>query len=62
MGTGAAGTARWARPGQERVVIIVYMVGLYMTVVDSTIIYTALPSLAREFRQPLAAAQWVTLS
>jgi EmrB/QacA subfamily drug resistance transporter len=43
-------------------VIIVYMVGLYMTVVDSTIVFTALPSVAREFHQSLAAAQWVTLS
>ena len=33
-----------------------------MTVVDNTIIYTALPSLARDFHASLAAAQWVTLS
>src|ERR1700753_1649029 len=33
-----------------------------MTVVDSTIIYTALPSLARDFHSSLDAAQWVTLS
>ena len=38
-----------------------YTVGLYMTVVDSTIIYTALPSVARDFHASLAAAQWVTL-
>ncbi len=38
------------------------MVALYMTVVDSTIIYTALPSLARDFHSSLDAAQWVTLS
>ena len=42
--------------------IIVYMVGLYMTVVDSTIVFTALPSVARDFHATLAAAQWVTLS
>jgi EmrB/QacA subfamily drug resistance transporter len=47
---------------QERVVVFVYMVGLYMTVVDSTIIYTALPSLARDFHASLDGAQWVTLS
>jgi EmrB/QacA subfamily drug resistance transporter len=52
---------RW-QPRQERVVLAVVIVGLYMTVVDSTIIYTALPSLARDFHQTLAAAQWVTLS
>jgi EmrB/QacA subfamily drug resistance transporter len=51
-----------ALPRQERVVIFVCMVGLYMTVVDSTIIYTALPSLARGFHATLADAQWVTLS
>ena len=33
-----------------------------MTSVDNTIIYTALPSLARDFHASLAAAQWVTLS
>jgi EmrB/QacA subfamily drug resistance transporter len=53
--------ARW-QPRQERVVLLVSIIGLYMTVVDSTIIYTALPSLARDFHQNLAAAQWVTLS
>ena len=39
---------RW-RPSQELVVLVTYTVGLYMTVVDNTIIYTALPSLARDF-------------
>jgi EmrB/QacA subfamily drug resistance transporter len=52
---------RW-RPRQEVVVLVAYTVGLYMTVVDSTIIYTALPSLARDFHASLDAAQWVTLS
>jgi EmrB/QacA subfamily drug resistance transporter len=44
------------------VVVVTYTVGLYMTVVDNTIIYTALPSLARGFHASLDAAQWVTLS
>jgi EmrB/QacA subfamily drug resistance transporter len=52
---------RW-RPSQELVVVVTYTVGLYMTVVDNTIIYTALPSLARGFHASLDAAQWVTLS
>ena len=52
---------RW-RPSQELVVLLSYTVALYMTVVDSTIIYTALPSLARDFHSSLDAAQWVTLS
>jgi EmrB/QacA subfamily drug resistance transporter len=50
------------RPSQELVVLVAYTVGLYMTAVDSTIIYTALPSLARDFHTSLADAQWVTLS
>jgi EmrB/QacA subfamily drug resistance transporter len=50
------------RPSQEPVVLVAYTVGLYMTAVDTTIIYTALPSLARDFHASLAAAQWVTLS
>src|ERR1700760_2854453 len=33
-----------------------------MTVVDNTIIYTALPSVPRDFHSSLADAQWVTLS
>jgi EmrB/QacA subfamily drug resistance transporter len=49
-------------PRQETVVVVVVMVGLYMGAVDSTIIFTALPSLARDFHQSLSAAQWVTLS
>jgi EmrB/QacA subfamily drug resistance transporter len=52
---------RW-RPGQELVVLVCYTVGLFMSVVDTTIIYTALPSVARDFHESLAAAQWVTLS
>ena len=43
--------SRW-RPGQELVVLVTYSVGLYMTIVDNTIIYTALPSLARDFILP----------
>ena len=52
---------RW-RPSQELVVLVTYTVGLYMTIVDNTIIYTALPSLARDLHASLASAQWVTLS
>ncbi len=52
---------RW-RPSQELVVLVCYTVALYMTVVDNTIIYTALPSVARDFHSSLADAQWVTLS
>ena len=42
-------------------VLLVYTIGLYMTVVDNTILFTALPSVAREFHQSLANAQWVTI-
>jgi EmrB/QacA subfamily drug resistance transporter len=41
---------------------VTYTVGLYMTAVDNTIIFTALPSVARDFHASLADAQWVTLS
>jgi EmrB/QacA subfamily drug resistance transporter len=44
------------------VVLVAYTVALYMTVVDSTIIFTALPAMARDFHSSLDAAQWVTLS
>ena len=53
--------SRW-RPSQELVVLVCYTTALYMTVVDNTIIYTALPSVARDFHSSLADAQWVTLS
>jgi EmrB/QacA subfamily drug resistance transporter len=49
------------QPSQERVVVAVYMVGIYMTVVDSTIVYTALPSIARDFHAALPSTEWVTL-
>ena len=52
---------RW-RPSQEFVVLVTYTVALYMTAVDNTIIYTALPSLAQDFHASLSSAQWVTLS
>ena len=63
LATGAVGgyVIRW-RPSQELVVLVCYTTALYMTVVDNTIIYTALPSLARDFHASLADAQWVTLS
>src|ERR1700689_456503 len=60
-GNAGGRVSRW-RPGQELVVLVTYSVGLYMTIVDNTIIYTALPSLARDFHSSLASAQWVTLS
>jgi EmrB/QacA subfamily drug resistance transporter len=50
------------RPSQELVVLVTCAVATFMTTVDSTVIYTALPSLARDFDASLAAAQWVTLS
>jgi EmrB/QacA subfamily drug resistance transporter len=54
------GLARF-QPRQEPVVLIVYMIGLYMTVVDNTILFTALPSVARDFHASLSNAQWVTI-
>src|SRR5580704_12904833 len=68
VGWDTAGPERWEvdvirwRPSQELVVLVCYTVALYMTVVDNTIIYTALPSVARDFHSSLADAQWVTLS
>ena len=53
--------SRW-RPSQELVVLVTYSVGLFMVAVDNTIIFTALPSVARDFHVSLAEAQWVTLS
>lgn len=61
MRTAADASVRGRLDQQERIVLIVYMVGLFMSVVDSTIIYTALPSVARDFHEPLGSAQWVTL-
>jgi EmrB/QacA subfamily drug resistance transporter len=50
------------RPSQERVVLVTYTVGLFMTALDNTIIFTALPAVARDFHASLPQAQWVTLS
>lgn len=61
MRTGADAQLSGRLAQQERIVLIVYMVGLFMSIVDSTIIYTALPSVARDFHEPLGSAQWVTL-
>ena len=48
------------QPRQERVVVAVYIIGIYMTVVDSTIVYTALPSIARDFHAALPSTEWVS--
>src|SRR5580704_18552562 len=49
------------QPRQERVVVAVYIIGIYMTVLDSTIVYTALPSIARDFHAALPSTELVTL-
>jgi MFS family permease len=60
----AVADARVQRPAprQELVVIVVYMVGLYMTTAEGTIVYTALPAIARDFHAGIATAEWVTLA
>jgi EmrB/QacA subfamily drug resistance transporter len=50
-----------ARTIQERVVLLVYVIGLYMSALDTTIVNTALPSITRDFHATLASAQWVVL-
>ena len=50
-----------ARTIQERVVVLVYVIGLYMSALDTTIVNTALPSITRDFHTTIASAQWVVL-
>jgi EmrB/QacA subfamily drug resistance transporter len=41
------------------IVAIVYVLGLFMNLLDTTIVNTALPTLAREFNAPATGIQWV---
>ncbi len=50
-----------ARTIQERVVVLVYIIGLYMSALDTTIVNTALPSITRTFHATIASAEWVVL-
>lgn len=43
-------------------VMAVYIVGLMMTIIDSTIVNVALPTLAREFDVPSTDIEWVAIS
>src|SRR5205823_12990861 len=36
-----------------------YVLGLFMNLLDTTIVNTALPTLAREFKAPATSIQWV---
>ena len=46
---------------RERVVAVVYMIGLIMGALDTTIVNTALPSINRDFHTTLASTEWVVI-
>jgi EmrB/QacA subfamily drug resistance transporter len=49
------------RIGQEHVVAALYVAGMFTTIMDSTVVNTALPAIARQFGQPVTAADWVVI-
>jgi EmrB/QacA subfamily drug resistance transporter len=48
-------------PEYKLAVTIVYIVGLFIQVLDATIVTVAIPSLAREFDVPVTDVEWVIL-
>jgi len=45
----------------KRVVATVFVIGMFMDIMDTTVINTALPTLAREFNAPRTTIEWVSL-
>ena len=43
-------------------VMVVYIVGLFMTIIDGTIVNVALPTLAREFDVSSTDIEWVSVA
>src|ERR1035437_9863112 len=52
---------RIGRLRQDYVVAVVYVAALFMTIMDSSIVNTALPSIARQFHTTSAATEWVVV-
>ena len=48
-----------ARLGERKIVAIVYVAALFVSILDTTIINVALPTLAGEFDVPTASIEWV---
>ena len=43
-------------------VMVVYILGLFMTIIDGTIVNVALPTLARDFEVPSTQIEWVSIA
>lgn len=50
-----------ARLNQDHVVAALFVVGMFVSVLDSTIVNTALPAIARQFHATAAAADWTVI-
>lgn len=53
--------ARTPRLRQDHVVAALFVVGMFVSVLDSTIVNTALPAIARQFHRTAAAADWTVI-
>jgi EmrB/QacA subfamily drug resistance transporter len=54
-------TRRPLRLAPEWAVGIVYLAGMFMSIMDSTIVNVALPTMAKDFRVPIASIEWVVV-
>lgn len=54
-------TGRLARVAEERWVLIVYIVAIFMTVIDGTMVNVALPTMARDFGVRSSDVEWISV-
>ncbi len=45
----------------EHVVAVLFVAGTFVSILDSTVVTTALPAIARQFDRPVTAADWVII-
>lgn len=55
------GSTTGTRLPYEYVVAVVYVCGMFMNIMDSTIVNTALPAIARQFHTTPSAADWIVI-
>ena len=49
----------WATPAYKRIVAVAFVLGLFMDILDTTIVNVALPTLATDFHATTNQIEWV---
>ena len=53
---------RWRHPRQTTAVSVAYVAGMFMSAMDMHIVNVALPTLSRDFGDPLTSVQWTVIA